>query len=1121
MENYEVLGILGEGTYGVVMKARSRTTGKLVAIKRFKQTDEDDHVRKTSTREVRMLQQLKHPNVVRLEDVFRREGKLYLVFEYIENTILQVLENTTHGIPPRELRRYTYQLLRGIEFCHAHHVIHRDVKPENVLIDQSGMLKLCDFGFARQMTSKGKYTDYVATRWYRAPELLVGDVSYGRPVDVWALGCMFAELSDGQPLFSGESDLDQLCLIIQTCGPLPSRMVSIFEHNPLYRNVSYPHASIVYTLQERYHRQPADWLGFLYACLNPDPAKRLTCTELMALPYFTRDGFRDRYEQELRAKSGLPLLCTNPTASAPLPTRRPMAEKTHGKSKNILDAPAAVTTNSGIETAAPPSKEAHPAMNPKNDIDEGSSMEVGKPKTVGGNTGSFLPAVVSPSSVALEGTVQLPLILNQNTSKNASIAQDEGVSQNFPAPHRHNTLIPPSKVASPTSHEGGFTVLEAPVGKTFSQSLSAVLPSRRISSVSSIATSPLKKTDTGAIEGSIYPESDQRPINTVDNRGKEEVDRRSTAALAAAQLANPSEATAANAVGAGATSDHESGRASRSLHSLYSNASPQSSSLHSARGEAKPGLSDAAPSLSVSSPSIITDVALKTANVQPPPSQRPHLASLADRLPDLTSPKLHLLTHKKQSNADTDEPLKCPLQQSYGASPTSFNDSTASQTFINPLATRNSQDKGNIKHALPRTRRSGPPDTGAVPHLYSTKRLTKRKKESLVQRGSCSSCSRSIPECNLPEQVLDALRTHRVSRHASHDGMEQGSDSVNNFKLSTTRSFSQAADSLRLHDLHEEEPFGNTQGEEKVSRARGKLSDSSTPRTTASRKRCVDIRGSIPRKERRSKPLHALAHTTSHGSEGPKCTSPRQQLETLLQSESINAAQQASTTLLALSALRDSTASLHHPPTQGGAQTERYSFSRHAQAVTNGAHCVIPSLAKSQAKEGGSMLPVKRATNRSRKPLGIYTLQSTRRSLDDDDGGSSTLRMGDTKALASLPTGQIGGFAIPYHRISKAGVNGGVSPTTSGATTTTPLPPSSKKPRKGRPSVSDDLNGAGGSDVAPCTNGHQKDLQSSPAPTSTTSTMEQSAPQWRDTGEANRKLLPFTYNAATATATQR
>ncbi|KEG10620.1 mitogen-activated protein kinase [Trypanosoma grayi] len=300
MEGYETLGVLGEGTYGVVVKARHRATGRLVAIKKYKQAEDDDHVRKTSLREVRVLKQLRHPNVISLLDVFRRDGKLYLVFEYVEHTILQLIEEKRHGLSADEVRRYTYQLLNGVDYCHAHNIIHRDVKPENVLVSKNGLLKLCDFGFARQLTSRGKYTDYVATRWYRAPELLVGDVAYGKAVDIWAIGCIFSELSDGQPLFPGDSDLDQLSLILRTCGPVPDRMVNIFEHNSLYRRVMFPSVPVEQALRQRFHKCPKNWLDFLTSCLRTEPAERPSCAALMSMPYFTENNFRAEYEAELR-----------------------------------------------------------------------------------------------------------------------------------------------------------------------------------------------------------------------------------------------------------------------------------------------------------------------------------------------------------------------------------------------------------------------------------------------------------------------------------------------------------------------------------------------------------------------------------------------------------------------------------------------------------------------------------------------------------------------------------------------------------------------------------------------------------------------------------------------------
>lgn len=137
------------------------------------------------------------------------------------------------------IKRITYQVLKAVDFCHSHNVskyiiyfilfviysfllqcIHRDVKPENILITKQNVVKLCDFGFARILVQNESFTEYVATRWYRAPELLVGDTQYGTPVDVWAIGCVFCELYSGQPLLPGNSDLDQLYLIKKTFGKI-------------------------------------------------------------------------------------------------------------------------------------------------------------------------------------------------------------------------------------------------------------------------------------------------------------------------------------------------------------------------------------------------------------------------------------------------------------------------------------------------------------------------------------------------------------------------------------------------------------------------------------------------------------------------------------------------------------------------------------------------------------------------------------------------------------------------------------------------------------------------------------------------------------------------------------
>ncbi|XP_042169990.1 cyclin-dependent kinase-like 2 [Oncorhynchus tshawytscha] len=201
------------------------------------------------------------------------------------------------------LRRYVYQILRAISFCHQHNIIHRDIKPENILVSQGGVVKLCDFGFARTMAAPGEnYTDYVATRWYRAPELLVGDTKYGKAVDVWAAGCLFVEMLTGEPLFPGDSDIDQLYHIIRCFGNLTPPHQELFYKNPVFSGVSLPEVTETEPLQQRYPKLSTTARDLTQRCLQMDPDRRSQCSDLLQHQLFTNDGFHLRFVQELNAK---------------------------------------------------------------------------------------------------------------------------------------------------------------------------------------------------------------------------------------------------------------------------------------------------------------------------------------------------------------------------------------------------------------------------------------------------------------------------------------------------------------------------------------------------------------------------------------------------------------------------------------------------------------------------------------------------------------------------------------------------------------------------------------------------------------------------------------------------
>ncbi|CAL1530449.1 unnamed protein product [Lymnaea stagnalis] len=303
MDRYENLGLVGEGSYGMVLKCRHKETGQLVAIKKFLESEDDKVVQKIALREVKMLKQLQHDNLVNLIETFRRRKRLYLVFEFVDHTILDELEKCPNGLDENSCRKILWQVLKGTEFCHSHNIIHRDIKPENILISKSGIIKICDFGFARTLAQPGEtYTDYVATRWYRAPELLVGDTKYGRAVDIWAIGCLLYEIITGEPLFPGDSDIDQLYHIIRCFGNLPQRHKEVFHRNPLFVGMRLPEVRDIIPLEKKITKVSPDSLNFMKQCLQLDPEKRPTCTQLLKHNLFLKDGFGARFIVELRQK---------------------------------------------------------------------------------------------------------------------------------------------------------------------------------------------------------------------------------------------------------------------------------------------------------------------------------------------------------------------------------------------------------------------------------------------------------------------------------------------------------------------------------------------------------------------------------------------------------------------------------------------------------------------------------------------------------------------------------------------------------------------------------------------------------------------------------------------------
>ncbi|EFJ42776.1 hypothetical protein VOLCADRAFT_31990, partial [Volvox carteri f. nagariensis] len=202
-EKYEYIACIGSGAYSEVWHAIDKSTCRVVAIKVLKQAHTCKAVMRLVHREVRMLQTANHPNLVKLLSAFQsRSGRVHLVFERMETSIMDEVEANPEGLPYAILKAAVWQLLRAVAHLHERNIMHRDIKPANLLLDGNGVVKLCDFGFARHVGGRGEHTPYIVTRWYRAPEILAGS-EYGPSSDVWSIACTIAEMATGTPLFPG------------------------------------------------------------------------------------------------------------------------------------------------------------------------------------------------------------------------------------------------------------------------------------------------------------------------------------------------------------------------------------------------------------------------------------------------------------------------------------------------------------------------------------------------------------------------------------------------------------------------------------------------------------------------------------------------------------------------------------------------------------------------------------------------------------------------------------------------------------------------------------------------------------------------------------------------------
>jgi len=289
MEYYAKLEKVGEGTYGVVYKARDVTSNEIVALKKIRLEAEDEGVPSTAIREISLLKELKDENVVRLLDIVHADQKLYLVFEFLDVDLKRYMEFGNQNGTPMSLdivKKFTHQLSSGLLYCHSHRILHRDLKPQNLLIDKHNNLKLADFGLARAFGIPMRtYTHEVVTLWYRAPEVLLGARHYSTAIDMWSVGCIMAEMvNKGHALFPGDSEIDQIFKIFRILGT-PNEETwpgvrSLPDYKPTFPQWSGAELSTQVPILD-----PAG-ADLIKNMLAYDTAKRISAKRTLIHPYF-------------------------------------------------------------------------------------------------------------------------------------------------------------------------------------------------------------------------------------------------------------------------------------------------------------------------------------------------------------------------------------------------------------------------------------------------------------------------------------------------------------------------------------------------------------------------------------------------------------------------------------------------------------------------------------------------------------------------------------------------------------------------------------------------------------------------------------------------------------------
>ena len=305
MHKYRLISKKGEGTFSEVLKAQSIKTGKYLAIKCMKnQFASLDKV--NNLREIQALRRLSpNPGIIKLYEVLydQSSGRLALVFELMDMNIYELIRGKKHYLPEGRVQRYMYQLVKSMDHMHKNGIFHRDIKPENILVSED-TLKVADFGSCRGIYSKQPYTEYISTRWYRAPECLLTDGYYGHKMDMWGVGCVMFEVIALYPLFPGTCETDQIDRIHNIIGTPPESVLKKFQENATHIDFSFPDKRGS-GIGKLIPHASADCVDIIVKLLAYDPDERMSARHALKHPYFAdlRRAEKQMHKAAKQAKS--------------------------------------------------------------------------------------------------------------------------------------------------------------------------------------------------------------------------------------------------------------------------------------------------------------------------------------------------------------------------------------------------------------------------------------------------------------------------------------------------------------------------------------------------------------------------------------------------------------------------------------------------------------------------------------------------------------------------------------------------------------------------------------------------------------------------------------------------